>query len=290
MHTATPHRRRLSDASRSTVETQLVRLEERLAQLRAQVRQAQQLSILGTAAATIAHEFNNLLTPLVAYSEFALEKHDPDLCRRAAELTVRNGQVLVALTNHLLRLVAARAPHFGPVQVRVAAQDAAACLCRDLSKDGISFMVEVDESVHVRTDAHYLQQVFFNLFLNAREAMARVHNGRLVVRATTEAARVSITVRDNGPGIPADLLPHIFEPFTSSKSGNGNVDRCKGLGLPLCRELVEESGGTISVTSEPGQGTVFTITLPAAVPAQALGATLLDARSAFASLFEPAGM
>lgn len=232
-------------------------------QLRAQVRQAQQLSTLGRAAATMAHEFNNLLTPILGYAKAALDSDDTSLQRKALEVTVKNVDILTAMSGRVLAIGAAKQGQRESVSLRDVIKDAADSLCRDLSKDGIQFHVEVDESLCVLADPLQIQQVLFNLFLNAREAMAPDHSGRLSVCAKRTGDEVRIEVSNTGEHIPDDLLPHIFEPLQTSKPTNRNGhERCGGLGLTLCRDLIEENEGTISVTSTPEAGTVFTITLP----------------------------
>ena len=126
----------------------------------------------------------------------------------------------------------------------------------------------VEVSLKVWSDPLALQQVLFNLFLNAREAMAPSHSGRLTVSARPRDGRVVIEVRDTGVGIDPEMLPDIFDPLKTSKpiDRRGHL-RCGGLGLALCHEIVTENGGSISVNSEPGAGTTFTIILPADKPA-----------------------
>ncbi len=250
-----------------TIEQELLKVQERLDLLRAQVRQAQQLSSLGAGAAMIAHEFNNLLTPIFSYCKAALDADDRDLQQRALRMTLKNVQMLIAMSERVLKISAASPAKREHVHVRAAAHDAAASLCRDLSKDGIRFIVSVDESVTVWADSLQLQQVLFNLFLNAREAMAESHGGRLTISARCQADKVFLEVRNTGEAIPPDLLPFIFDPLQSSKATARNERaRCTGLGLALCRDLVEENDGTISVTSEPDRGTTFTIALPSIEP------------------------
>jgi signal transduction histidine kinase len=113
--------------------------------------------------------------------------------------------------------------------------------------------------------------VLFNLFLNAQEAMKGTHHGRLVVSASEQvedgerAGRVVIEVRNTGKTIPPELLPHIFDALASTKSVDADgAYRCSGLGLALCRDLVEENGGTIVVESQAPDGTAFVIGLPGA--------------------------
>jgi signal transduction histidine kinase len=137
-------------------------------------------------------------------------------------------------------------------------------LCRDLAKDGIRFSIDVDEALTVWADSLQVRQVLFNLFLNAREAMAKSHSGRLTVSAARQEEQVIIEVRNTGEPIPPDLLPHIFDLFRTSKPvTRQGRRRCGGLGLALCRDLVEENNGTIGVTSGPDMATTFTIVLPA---------------------------
>lgn len=248
----------------SDVGARIIELQADFELLKAQVRQAQQLAGLGTAAALIAHEVNNLLTPMFAYAKAALEANDPDLQRKALEVTVKNCETLVAMSQRVLEIGAAKPAKRETVGVRQAVEDARASLCRDLAKDGIRFVCEVPDSVTVWADPLQLTQVLFNLLLNAREAMAPSHSGRLKVTATQQAQQVVIKVNNTGAPIRPDLLPHLFEPFQTSKpvTRNGRP-RCGGLGLALCRDLVQENGGTIGATSDSEHGTTFTLALPA---------------------------
>jgi signal transduction histidine kinase len=129
-------------------------------------------------------------------------------------------------------------------------------------------------------DPLQLQQVLFNLFLNARQAMEKAHGGILKVTGqripaqtsriqspshltTNNQFQIELHVHNSGAPIPKHLLPHLFEPFQSTKSAkNGEKSRCHGLGLSLCRELVEENGGSIGVSSTEDAGTTFTLILP----------------------------
>ncbi len=249
-------------------------MEDRFAQLtaqfdvlKAQVRQAQQLAGLGTAAATIAHEVNNLLTPILSYADAALQSGDGPLAQKALTVTARNVRMLIAMSDRILELGAAKPRERESVRVRQAVDDALASLCRDPSKDGISLSIAVEESLTVFADPLQLRQVLFNLFLNAREAMAPSHSGRLSVTASSGPKGVAIEVRNTGPAIPPDLLPHLFEPFQSTKRATRDGKaRCSGLGLALVRDLVEENDGTIDVSSDQ-TGTTFRIRFPNLPPA-----------------------
>jgi two-component system cell cycle sensor histidine kinase/response regulator CckA len=238
-------------------------LEQRLSQLDAQVRQAQQLAGLGTAAMTIVHEVSNVLTPILAYAEAALPTDDADFKNKALTVTINNVRMAVAMADRVLAIGAAKEQRLQPVGVAATAREAELALCRDFSKDGIDFVIEADESLTVQADPLQLRQVMFNLFLNAREAMAEAHSGRVTVRAARAGEHVSIEIVDTGDGIPAEALDHIFDPLRTSKpSERAGKERCGGLGLNLCKQIVEQSGGQIGVTSQGGVGTVFSIILP----------------------------
>jgi signal transduction histidine kinase len=239
-------------------------LDSRLATLKSQVRQAQQLAGLGTAAMTIAHELNNLLTPVIGYAQAAESSGDPEFMKKALRVTLNNILAVVAVSDRVLALGAAKAPEYSSVDVAEAVEEALAAMCRDLSKDGIRFVPEIPPGTRVWFDGLMLRQVLFNVFLNAREAMSEGHSGRLSVRAHRLGDRVRIEVSDTGRGIPAEILPQIFDPLHTSKSGTRNGrSRCGGLGLALCRDLVTEGGGAISAESHPGEGTTIFIELPA---------------------------
>jgi signal transduction histidine kinase len=286
------------------VPDQFAQLQEQFELLKARVRQAQQLAGLGSVGPTLAHEVNNLLTPIIGYATSALSSNDPELMTKALRVTVQNARIVVSMADRLLKLSAAKPAERTAVDVRQAVDNACAGLCRDLSRDGITFAVHVPANLAVRADELQFQQVLFNLFLNAREAMKGAHNGRLSVRAfpadgtpskgkavdvsragTSNAAgshdesnppsaqagpseasprRVTIEVTNSGPAIPPDILPHIFDAFQSSKPITQGDAKCSGLGLALCRDLIEENDGTIRVTSDADRGTTFILTLPEA--------------------------
>ncbi len=249
--------------SETMIQQHLQNLESQLNQLRAQVRQVQQLSSLGVAAATIAHEVNNLLTPIRGYAQAALASGDQELARKALTKTVEHVDMIVAMSERVLEIGASTEPRFEQASVRSIVERAIESLCRDLSKDGLSLSIEIDDALDAWVDPLQIRQVLFNLFLNAKKAMASAHNGKLTIRARREHDRVMIEVADNGPGIDSAILPHVFDALISSKpTDSPGPKRCSGLGLKLCRDLVEENGGTISVESTLGTGTTFLIDLP----------------------------
>jgi signal transduction histidine kinase len=252
----------------TAIERQIAKLEARFAQLKAQVRQAQQLAVMGPAAAVIAHEFSNLLSPVLSYAQYALQEDDAELGKKALRITVQNARVLKAMSERILEVSAAGNTDARVVPLRQAIEGAVEGLCRDFAKDGITFRNEVPEELTVWADPLQLHQVFFNLLLNARDALAPGRSGRLTVGASIEGQTAVVDVRDTGPGIAPEMLGDLFDPFKTTKGEmREGRQRCGGLGLALCRDLVEENSGTIHVSSKPGEGTTFTIVLPAEKPA-----------------------
>ena len=123
---------------------------------------------------------------------------------------------------------------------------------------GVELEMAVPEALpFVEGDARALNQVFLNLLKNAAEAL-HGRGGTVHVSARSEGDSVLVQVRDDGPGIPADLLPKLFAPFFSTKEAG----RGTGLGLSISRRVVTDHGGTIEVSSQPGEGTTFVVTLP----------------------------
>lgn len=254
-------------AQAPAIARQFAKLEAQFETLKAQVRQAQQLSALGAVAPMIAHEVNNLLTPVLGYAEAASASDDPSLMKKALRVATRNVKILIGMSERLLSIGAARTSKRESVILRDVVEEAQASLCRDLIKDGIQFLNKIEPDLRVRADALQLQQVLFNLLLNAREAMLGAHNGLIRISAACDGDRVVLEVHNTGEPIPADLLPHVFDALRSSKpvERNGRA-RCGGLGLALCRDLIEENEGAIRVTSTSEAGTTFVIELPSDQP------------------------
>jgi signal transduction histidine kinase len=157
-------------------------------------------------------------------------------------------------------------PRLGKVIVNDLVQEVLNVLARDPQKDGIALRMQVEPDLAVTGDAVQLEQVLLNLLINARQAMLG-KGGALTVKAARcpEAAEVRIQVIDTGGGIPTKLMEKIFQPFFTTKgTARRGEMRGSGLGLSICKEIVEHHGGRIEVASEVGRGTTFTIYLPLA--------------------------
>lgn len=247
---------------------QLLNAQQQLDFLRDQLTESQRLATIGTIAAVIAHEFNNLLTPIVSYSQYALQsangdKPDMELIKKALSRSFQSSEKAGKICRSMLGLARGEF-NFGPVGVQKLIDEVLSVLARDPQKDGIALRVQVQPDLEVEGDAVQLEQVLLNLLINARQAMLG-KSGSLTIKAhrVEEQNELKLQVIDTGPGIPEKLLPKIFQPFFTTK-GTARKGEAKGtgLGLAICKEIIERHNGRIQVTSEVGKGTTFSIYLP----------------------------
>lgn len=237
------------------------RVEEQTQELKAiqaQLIQAEKLAALGELAAGIAHEINNPLHILQAYLEFTQTRLKPD-----DEILEVLGPMRDALDN-IARLASQLRDFSRPASGEwkaVAINDALERVLRLVRKElmhsqiGVTLLLAPELPV-VMGDARQLEQVFLNLILNARDAMPG--GGQLTVETRADTDAVYIRFIDTGVGINSELLARIFEPYFTTKD-----DRGTGLGLAICQRIITQHGGQISVSSQLGQGTAFTVRLRA---------------------------
>ena len=250
-------------ASDGAVQDQLTAMEQRVGELTEQLRQAQKLAAMGTMSAMLLHELNNLLTPLVSYAQYASTKDDRELMRKALLKAVEQAEKVSGMSDRILNMATSQDPGVAPTSVRAVVDEAVACVGRALAKDSIALAIDIDPELKVLANAHQLQQVVYNLVLNARQAMLG-KGGRLSIAAQDEGPKVRLSVADTGVGIRSEHLARIFEPFFTTKRSADRADRRGiGLGLAVCKDIIEEHGGTIEVASGANAGATFVISLPA---------------------------
>jgi len=232
-------------------------------QLRDHLDQMQSLANLGLVTAMIAHEMNNILTPLGTYAELALQHPDDralaeKALRKAAVNSERAGRILESM----LAMVRGERGQRDRHRVALLIDEVFACLGRDFVKDGIRVIRDIEDDLEVFGEATQLQQLFMNLILNARQAMLP-SGGTLTIRGQDEPDRTRIEILDTGCGIAPENQERIFEVFFSTKDAEpGAAQGGCGLGLAFCRRVIDEHGGTIQVHSEPGTGSCFVVGLP----------------------------
>jgi signal transduction histidine kinase len=214
------------------------------------------MAAMGEIAAVVAHEARN---PLGALTNcVGLLRSNPHITGEDAELlTIMESESkrLNDIVSDFLAFGRPRAPQFAPVDLHELI-DATWTLLRrdDRCPPSIDFERRFDATLApVMADRDQLRQVFWNLLLNAAQAMRQ--GGTLTIETRRAPDSVEVTVRDTGPGIPANILPRLFEPFVTSKSGG------TGLGLAIVRRIIEDHGGRITVSAHDGEGTCFVLSL-----------------------------
>jgi PAS domain S-box-containing protein len=234
--------------------TQRERMEE-------QMSQTEKLTSLGLLAAGVAHEVN---TPLAVISNYIqmLAKQMPEgdprqsLIEKIVKQTFRASEIV----NNLLNFSRTGAAEASDVDVNRVVEETLSLVAHPLKTSHIQVMKELGQPLPpVRGSANKLQQVFLNLFLNARDAMPS--GGMLEVRTAAHNGSVEIEIADTGGGIAREHIHRIFDPFFTTKaSGRGT-----GLGLSVSYGIIKEHAGKIDVRSTPGKGTSFHVEFPAAV-------------------------
>jgi CheY-like chemotaxis protein len=209
----------------------------------------------------VAHDFNNLLTAINGYSDVALSTlgdGDNPRVRGAVEQIRRAGERAAGLTQQLLAFSRRQTLRPEVVDINAIVGEYVSLLARVLGEQVVLETTFGDDLPAVKADPVQLGQVIMNLAVNARDAMP--DGGTLHIEtATDESGAVSVIVSDSGEGIDPETRARIFEPFfTTKEPGSGT-----GLGLATVLGIVEQSGGTIDVSSEPGEGARFIVRLPA---------------------------
>ncbi|MFW5681375.1 MAG: sensor histidine kinase [Phycisphaeraceae bacterium] len=274
---------------------ELEKTQQRLEEVQQGLVRSHRLATLGTLASVIAHEYNNILTPVISYAQLALARPDDhDLLVKAVERALQGAERASQISTSMLGFSRDGAGA-GDAYLPEVVEESLQCLARHPKKDGIELELDVPE-VRVDMPALSLQQVLINLILNARKALRR-RGGRLRIMGRVSGAWVRLTVADTGPGIPESIRGRLFEAFVTEPiedanpldaadtspdadadgphrltSGNAPDKRKTGreqqggtgLGLSICKQLVEDAGGTIRVESEPGKGASFHLDLPRA--------------------------
>jgi PAS domain S-box-containing protein len=224
-------------------------------------RRAETLAALGTMSAGIAHEINNPIGILSSRLELMEGRGGltPEL-REDLQMLRRNVERVGRIVQSLLSAARQSPMELRAVDLNAVVEESLMLVGRQMSKDGIQIVTTLDSTLpKARGQPHALQQVLINLLVNARDAMPE--GGTVRIETSPVAGpepEVRLVVADTGPGIPADVLPRISEPFYTTKTAG------TGLGLPLSYNIIREHGGRIEVDSAAGRGTTFIITLPSA--------------------------
>jgi len=240
-------------------------LQQQVELLKQQLAQAQRLTALGELVSTTTHEFNNVLMTILNYAKMGTRHKDAATRDKCFDKILASANRAATITNTVLGMARNRKAGLEPTDLCKLVDDTLLLLEREMNK----YRVVVEKSYQAVPPAlvngNQIQQVLLNLLINARQAMP--NGGRLWIKLLHDAQNdtVDLVVRDSGCGIPADKLPRIFESFYTTKSGpDASGKGGTGLGLSMCREIIESHHGRIRVDSTVGKGTAFTLKLPSA--------------------------
>ncbi len=231
-------------------------------QLEEQLQISEKMASIGLLAAGVAHEVNTPLTGISSFTQMLLQNAEPDDPRtKVLEKIERQTFRAAKIVNGLLNLARPAHVDAGPVDLHAVIGDVLSLLEHQLRNGRIQVRKELAApSALVQAIEYKLQQVFLNLFLNARDAMPR--GGWLTIATSTAAdGSIVVEVSDTGSGIPVDHLSRIYDPFFTTKE----IGKGTGLGLSITYGIVQEHAGTIACDSVLGKGTRFTLSLPPAV-------------------------
>jgi signal transduction histidine kinase/ActR/RegA family two-component response regulator len=245
-----------------TSRRELEKTVETLKTTQNQLIQSEKISGIGEFVAGVAHELNNPLTSVMGFAELLQQSEMPEQQRRYLEVIFKSAKRCQKIVSSLLSFARRHAPERKVVCLNEIAESAVEILRYQMRTSNIEVLTQLDPNLPLtEIDSHQMQQVFLNIINNARQAMeGQTTNGRLRVTTESQDERVRVIFQDNGPGIPAENLKKIFNPFFTTKE----VGKGTGLGLSLCYGIVSEHGGTITPHSKEGEGATFVIEIPVA--------------------------
>lgn len=239
--------------------------EQRLQWLEDELRHARRMAALGELASTTTHEFNNVLTTIINYAKLGLRHKDEASRDKALTKILTAAGRAEKIANGVMGLARGRGQERIATDLASLIEPTIVLLEREMQKYRVQLELQVEPAPPALVCAGEIQQVLLNLLTNARQAMPR--GGQIIIRIAPDPASgmVDLSVRDTGSGIPADVLPRIFDRYFSTKQGPDATGKGgTGVGLSACREIIEAHQGKIRVESTVGVGTAFTLKLPVA--------------------------
>jgi len=236
-----------------------ITIERKLEQ---QVVQSERLAAMGAMIGGVAHELNNPLTTILGNSDLLLETETNEASRKRLALLQQDARKAAEIVKNLTYFSRPPAPGKSQINLTEVLERTLSLHAYSLRKNGITVDFLKEPALpQALGDPHQLMQVFLNLIVNAEQAIREARDkGTLRIRTGKSDKGVWVSFHDDGPGIPKEVLPSIFDPFyTTKRPGRGT-----GLGLSICKSVVKEHNGTIEATNAPDGGAVFTVTLPVA--------------------------
>jgi two-component system, NtrC family, sensor kinase len=259
------------------------RVEEKTRQLsgaQEEMLRVERMASIGKLAAVVAHEINNPLAGILTYSKLLKKRlareGNPDAENISMlDLMESESRRCGEIVKNLMTFARPTSMNREPADLNMVIDRCVRLVQHQLDLKNIELHVEIDKELPtVRCDIGQIEQVVLALVMNAIDALSSGGNLTLRSRKGPGPSEVQLEVRDDGVGMPPDVLANMFEPFFTTKEHGRGL----GLGLAISRNIVDRHGGRIQVASEPGRGTAFTITLPVqskVVPAPAPAGTLV---------------
>jgi two-component system sensor histidine kinase HydH len=235
-------------------------------QLKREIERNQRLASVGKLAAGIAHEIRNPLSSIKGFATYFKERYRgvPE-DQKTAEIMIQEVERLNRVIGQLLEFARPMSIKKKPVSLATLVQDSMKMIEADAHRKGIRLHVGgIPDIEEVSIDPDRIKQVFLNLYLNALEAMQNGGTLSVELRRNDVSNNVEITISDTGTGIKEAYLPHVFDPYFTTKSSG------TGLGLAIVHKIIESHGGTVRVKSRHGTGTTVAIILPSSKEASVL--------------------
>ena len=233
--------------------------------LQRKLLQSQRLCSLGALAASVAHEFNNILTTVINYAKIGLNNKDEAARTKSLEKILSASERAAKITGGMLGFARTKTDERKLTDLVQLVGEVLVLVEKDLSKHRVKLQTRFQGRPQAVVSATQIQQIILNLIINARQALKPGGHLRVEVRESGDSNMVEVVIADTGTGIPADQLRHIFDPFYTTKDGPDDTGKGgTGLGLSICRDIIEAHNGRIRVESIVGRGTTFTVKLPSA--------------------------
>ncbi len=227
-----------------------------------QIIQSERLAAMGAMIGGVAHELNNPLTSILGVSELLQDSQTTDAARKQIGILQQQARRAAEIVHNLTYFSRPPAPGKSRVNLAEIVERTLNLHSYSLRKNSITVDFLPEPGLpYVEADPHQMMQVFLNLILNAEQAIREIRErGSLRIRLGGGGDSVWASFQDDGPGIAAEILGNIFDPFyTTKRPGRGT-----GLGLSICKAVMKEHNGSIEAANAPGGGAVFTVTLRAA--------------------------
>jgi signal transduction histidine kinase len=233
--------------------------------LRQQLLQAQRLSTMGTLASSVAHEFNNILTTIINYAKLGLRPQTDERSRvESLEKILKGSQRAATIVNSMLGFARNTSSQKTNTDLADLIDEVLILADKDLRKHHIQIDKKFQDRPQAPVVAGQIEQILLNLVINARQAMPRGGRLKIELVENSKTHMAEIRVSDTGVGIPPERLRLIFEPFYTTKEPDEHGHGGSGLGLSVCRQIIEQHNGRIRVESVAGRGSTFTVKLPLA--------------------------